>query len=41
MERYNLKEGIYLGGKIKELENLWLQNNFKITVQEMDKIFLN
>ena len=41
MEKYNLKEGAYLGRKLKELENLWIENNFKISEREIDKILLS
>ena len=41
MEKYNLKEGAYLGRKLKELENLWIENNFKISEREINKILLS
>ena len=40
MEKYNIKEGKELGKKLKYLENLWVENNFKITDKEIDKIFI-
>ena len=39
MHKYNLKESKYLGSKIKEIENFWINNNFKISDKEIDKIF--
>ena len=41
MEKYNFKEGKELGRKLKNLENIWVDNNFKISNEEVDKIFLN
>ena len=41
MEKYNIKEGRELGQKLKSLENLWVENSFKITDKDVDKIFLN
>ena len=39
IEKYNFKESKELGQKLKHLENLWVENNFKITVKEVDKVF--
>ncbi len=36
MQKYNLKEGKELGKKLKYLENLWVDNNFKISDKEVD-----
>ena len=41
MEKYNIKEGKELGQKLKYLENLWVENSFKITDKEVDKVFLS
>ena len=38
MHKYNLKEGILLGSKLKELEKLWIKNNFNISNKEIDKV---
>jgi len=38
MNKYNLKEGIELGKKLKEIENIWIDNHFKITEKEIDKV---
>ena len=35
-----IKEGKELGQKLKYLENLWVENSFKITDKEVDKIFI-
>ena len=40
MEKYKIKEGKELGQKLKYLENLWVENSFKITDKEVDKIFI-
>ncbi len=41
MEKYNIKEGKEFGQKLKYLENLWVENSFKISNKEIDKIFLS
>jgi len=41
MEKYNIKEGKELGQKLKYLENLWVENSFKITEKEVDKVLLS
>jgi len=38
MTKYNLKEGTELGKKLKEIENVWINNSFKITDKDVDKI---
>ena len=40
MEKYKIKEGRELGQKLKYLENLWVENNFKISDKEVDKVFI-
>ena len=40
MEKYNIKEGKELGQKLKNLENLWIEKNFKISNKDIDKTFL-
>ena len=40
MEKYNIKEGRELGQKLKYLEKLWVENSFKISNKDVDKIFL-
>ena len=40
MEKYNIKEGKELGEKLKYLENLWVENSFKISDKDVDKTFL-
>jgi len=39
MIKYNIKEGRELGQKLKYLENLWVENSFKISDKEIDKVF--
>ena len=41
IEEYNLKEGRELGTKLKKIEDVWVQNNFKITNQEVKRIINN
>ena len=41
IEEYNLKEGRELGAKLKKIEDVWVQNNFKITNQEVNRIINN
>jgi len=41
MEKYNIKEGRELGQKLKYLENLWVENSFKISDKDIDKVFLS
>ena len=41
IEEYNLKEGRELGTKLKKIEDVWVQNNFKITNQEVSRIVNN
>ena len=41
MEKYNLKESKELGQKLRYLENLWVENSFKISEKEVENIFLS
>ena len=41
MKKYRINEGKELGQKLKSLENLWVENNFKISDKDVDKVFLN
>ena len=41
MEKYNIKEGRELGQKLKNLEKIWVENSFKISDNEIEKIFSN
>jgi len=41
MQKYSVKEGKELGQKLKHLENLWIENSFKITDKEINKVFLS
>ena len=41
IEKFNYKEGKELGKKLKYLENLWVENSFSISDEEVDKVFLN
>ena len=38
MNNYNLREGKELGIKLREIENTWLNNNFKISDDEIKNI---
>ena len=41
MNKYNYKEGVELGKKLKELENFWLNNNFNLSKEDIDKLVKN
>ena len=41
MEKYIIKEGRELGEKLKNLEKIWVENSFKISDNEIEKIFSN
>ena len=38
MQKFNLKEGRELGQKLKNIEELWLNNSFSISEKEIEKI---
>ena len=40
-EKYNFKDGKLLGNKLKQLESVWLNNNFKLTIEKVDNILRN
>ena len=39
--KYNLKEGRELGQKLRKIENLWIENDFKIQQKDIEKIVTN
>ena len=41
IEKFNYKEGKELGNKLKEIEEFWIENSFKISDQELNKIIKN
>ena len=41
MKKYNILEGRELGLKLKALEEVWTNNNFQISDQEVKKILNN
>jgi len=41
LEKYKLKEGKEFGQKIRLLEEMWLNNSFKISNNEIDNVFRN
>jgi len=41
IEKFNYKEGKELGKKLKEIEEFWIENSFKISDQELIKIIKN
>ncbi len=41
IEKFNYKEGKELGNKLREIEEFWIENSFKITDQELKKIVNN
>ena len=40
-DKYKVKEGKDFGQKIKLLENIWLNNSFKLSKKEIDNVFGN
>jgi tRNA nucleotidyltransferase/poly(A) polymerase len=41
MEKYNIHQGKDLGNKLKEIEEIWVNNNFQISDKEVEKIVNN
>ena len=41
MKKYNIPEGKQLGIKLKSIEQEWVNNNFKISDQQIDNIINN
>ena len=41
MEKFNLKEGKELGDKLKKIETTWINNSFKISEDQIEKIIKN
>ena len=41
MEKFDIKEGRELGQKLKNLENIWVNNSFSISDKEIEKTFSN
>ena len=41
IEKYNYKEGKELGNKLSEIEEFWIENSFKISDKDLDKIVKN
>ena len=41
IEKFNYKEGKELGDKLKEIEKFWIENSFKISEKELNKIVNN
>ena len=41
LDQYKVKEGKDFGQKIKLLENIWLNNSFKLSKKEIDNVFGN
>ena len=41
IEKYNIQEGKELGDKLKMIEDVWVNNNFQISEQEVEKIVNN
>ena len=41
LQKYIVKEGKDFGQKIKLLENIWLNNSFKLSKKEIDNVFGN
>ena len=41
IDKFNYKEGKDLGNKLKEIEKFWIENSFKISDEELNKIVKN
>ena len=41
IDKYNFKEGKALGKKLKEIEDYWIENSFKISNEELAKLIKN
>ena len=41
MKKYEIPEGKLIGEKLKRIEEEWVENNFKISDQEVDSIVKN
>ena len=41
IEKYNYKEGKELGNKLSEIEEFWIENSFKISEKDLEKIVKN
>ncbi len=41
MKKYEIPEGKLVGEKLKRIEEEWVENNFKISYQEIDSIVKN
>ena len=41
IEKYKLEENKILGQKLKEIEEIWVNNSFKITEDEIEKVVKN
>ena len=41
IEKFNFKEGKELGEKLKQIEEFWVENSFKISDQELNRIIKN
>ena len=41
MEKFNIPEGKNLGNKLKIIEEEWVNNNFQLTDQQINKIIIN
>ena len=41
IEKFNYKEGKELGDKLKEIEEFWIENSFKISDKDLNKIVKN
>ena len=41
LDKYKVKEGKDFGQKVKLLENIWLNNSFRLSKKEIDNVFSN
>ena len=41
MQKFNIKEGPYLGQILKNIERYWIENKFKISDEKINEILKN
>ena len=41
MEKFNIKEGPFLGQILKKIEKNWIENQFKISEEKINEILNN
>ena len=41
MEKYDMQEGKLLGMRLKKIEEIWVNNNFRVSDKEIDQLIKN